>query len=259
MDEPRLLLVEKDPALRMQLEIRLERAGFKLKSVDTFEQALALLRAEGFAVMVCDLPPQCDAAVPMLSRARDLAPDLELIILGGAASIEAAFALANCGVYAFLRWPLRPGELEERALEASARRQTRIERRAALWQLFAQLLGASEPARAHYSVTDGARLRVGRLELDPQQRRAAIDRRTVPLSDGEFELLLYLARREQQVISAERLAREALRCGNCTPAEARDLVKVRIYRLRRKLEQASLAPGLLVSVRGSGYMLTAGE
>lgn len=260
MDVSRILLVEDEPVTRMLLEARLRAAGHRVRSVASAEQALALLRAEEFALVVTDLLLQHLDGVSLMREARALAPDLELIVLTGAASVDSAIAAVDHGARAYLRKPAPLGELEDRVAAALDQRRARIERRTALIQLSAQLQRIAEPQGPRYDLgTEASRLCIGRLELDPQQRRVVVDRTAVTLSSGEFDLLLYLARRDNQVISAEQIAREGLGWAGCSPDEARELVKVRIHRLRRKIERDPHAPGLLVSVRGVGYMLTAGE
>ncbi len=260
MDEPRLLLVEDEPVTRMMLDARLRAAGLRVTGVAGAEQALALLRAEPFAIMVTDLLLESLDGVALMVAARAIDPELEVIVITGAASVDSAIAAVNHGAHSYIRKPARRGELEERVAAALERRRARIERLAALRQLGAQLLRIAEPPGAPYEHGPGVgRLSLGRLELDPQRRRASVDRRPVPLSSSEFELLLYMARRGSQVLSPEQIAREALGCGRCSTAEARELVKVRIHRLRQKIEPDPHAPGMLVSVRGAGYMLVAGE
>ncbi|NTU79818.1 MAG: winged helix-turn-helix transcriptional regulator, partial [Chloroflexales bacterium] len=175
-------------------------------------------------------------------EARALDPDLEVIIT-------------------YPRKPAGRGELEERAAAALARRRARVEREQALRQLCAQLRRIAEPAAPLYLCGGDSEthLRVGRLELDLLRRRATIDRRAVPLSGSEFDLLLYMARRDNQVLSAKELARAVLHYPCASLAEARELIKVRIHRLRQKIEVDPRTPGLIVSVRGAGYMLNAGS
>jgi len=127
-----------------------------------------------------------------------------------------------------------------------------------LHQLSAQLLHIAEPEQRTYRA-HGAQvplLRIGQLELDPVRRRANFGQRLLELSHGEFDLLLYLALRDNQVISVEQIARDVMGHIRCSAQEARDLVKARIYRLRRKIEPDPEAPALIISVRGAGYMLT---
>lgn len=123
-----------------------------------------------------------------------------------------------------------------------------------LQQIGAQLL---HQAALHGDVRAPS-VRIGRIELDVPRRRVAVDGRAVRLSSAEFDLLRYLADRPHQVITAEQLAR-ALLPYPCSPAEARELFKVRIHRLRHKIEPNPRNPALLLSVRGVGYMLAADD
>ncbi|HMQ32313.1 MAG TPA: response regulator transcription factor [Chloroflexaceae bacterium] len=258
MDAPRLLLVEDEPVMRMVLDVRLRAAGLRVTGVASAEQALELLRGEQYAIMVTDLHLQGLDGLALLCEARRLDPDLEVLVLTGAATLDSAIAALHNGAHSYLRKPAPKGELEGRVAAALERRRARTEGRAVLMQLGAQILRIAEPGPPRPDASPAvARLRVGRLELDPQQRRATADRLPVALSSSEFDLLLYLARREDQVLSAEQLARDALGCCGCAPCEARELVKVRVHRLRQKIERDPRAPRLLVSVRGAGYMLTA--
>jgi DNA-binding response OmpR family regulator len=56
------------------------------------------------------------------------------------------------------------------------------------------------------------------------------------------------------VISGHELAQEALDL-QLPEQEAMDLLKVHVYRLRRKLGQGGADPWVLRNVRGFGYML----
>ncbi|NTU85370.1 MAG: response regulator, partial [Chloroflexales bacterium] len=80
MDETRLLLVEDDPAARMMFDARLRRAGFIVTAVASAEQALDLLRAGRFALLITGLNLQHLDGVALMDEARTLDPDLEVII-----------------------------------------------------------------------------------------------------------------------------------------------------------------------------------
>ncbi len=257
MNEPRLLLVEDEPVTRMALDARLRAAGFRVTGEASAERALARLRAEQYAVMVTDLIFQQLDGEALLREARGIDPDLEMIVLTGAATLDSAIAAVNHGAHSYLRKPAQPGQLEERVAAALERRRLRAEERALLRQLSAQLLRIADPRGAPYDAFGAGRLRVGPLVLDVQQRRATVNGRSVALSSSEFDLLVYLAKRADQVLSAEQLAREALGYLGCNPGEARELIKVRVHRIRHKIERDPRTPRLLICVRGAGYMLSA--
>ncbi len=75
----------------------------------------------------------------------------------------------------------------------------------------------------------------------------------VGLTAAEFELLLCLAQRPQQVLSRDQL-REPARNGALAQDRAID---VQLSRLRRKLGEDPAAPQIIRTVRGGGYLFAA--
>lgn len=242
MDGQRLMIVNDDPASRKLIAAHLRASGFEVAAVGCVEHALTLLCAERFAVLVTSLLLRRLDSVALIGVARALDPDLEVIVLMGAVGAH----------------PVRLSDLGVQIAAALTRRRSRLERvpqhreaRLVRDKAFQEYLAGPEADSSAY-------LRLGHLELDVRRRRAALGSRALPLSHSEFDLLLYLAHRQNRVISAQEIAREVLDYSPCTPAEAREIVKVRIHRLRRKLEFFPEAFGMLINVRGAGYMLTAG-
>ena len=92
--------------------------------------------------------------------------------------------------------------------------------------------------------------------LDVQSLNASIEGRPLQLTSYEFALLRALAEHAGRVLSRERLLELAK--GNADEAFDRS-IDVRISRLRHKLGDDSRHPSLLKTIRGSGYMLTAGD
>jgi len=99
-------------------------------------------------------------------------------------------------------------------------------------------------------------LQVGQLTLDVASLNASFAGRPLQLTSYEFALLRALAEHAGRVLSRERLLELAK--GNADEAFDRS-IDVRISRLRHKLGDDSRHPLLLKTIRGSGYMLTAGE
>ena len=80
------------------------------------------------------------------------------------------------------------------------------------------------------------------------QRRAA-------LTSSEVRLLALLMERPGRVLSCRDLAREALGY-NVVEAEAVEIVRPHISRLRQKLEPDPLQRRLIRTVRGQGYLFS---
>ena len=77
---------------------------------------------------------------------------------------------------------------------------------------------------------------------------------TVPLSTGEYDLLIALVERPQRVLSREQLL--DLARGRAATAFDRS-IDTQVSRLRRKLERDPAQPALIKTVWGGGYLLAA--
>jgi two-component system, OmpR family, response regulator len=99
------------------------------------------------------------------------------------------------------------------------------------------------------------RYRFDRWELDTGARELLRDDAvTVPLSTGEYDLLIALVERPQRVLSRDQLL--DLARGRTANVVDRS-VDTQVSRLRRKLERDPGEPKLIKTVWGGGYMFTA--
>jgi DNA-binding response OmpR family regulator len=95
---------------------------------------------------------------------------------------------------------------------------------------------------------------VGDMRIDTRKRRVGLGERWVTLPPIQYRLLLTLAQRVGQVVSSQELLR--LVWGyDAEDAEARELVKVHIRQIRRRLGLDPEKHHYIRSVRGFGYML----
>ena len=76
---------------------------------------------------------------------------------------------------------------------------------------------------------------------------------TVPLSTGEYDLLLVFAERPQRVLTRDQLL-DLTRGRNATAFDRS--IDTQVSRLRRKIEQDAAAPTLIKTVWGGGYVFT---
>jgi DNA-binding response OmpR family regulator len=94
-------------------------------------------------------------------------------------------------------------------------------------------------------------LRAGDLEVDLLQRRATRAGEEVPLTQREFEVLAYLVRHKNRVVTRDMLGRDVWR----EPDHAlTNVIDVYITLLRRKVERPGRRP-LIHTIRGVGYSL----
>ncbi len=116
---------------------------------------------------------------------------------------------------------------------------------------FKELLARARSLLRREGEGDPAPLRVDGLELDPMQRRARAGTREIPLSNKEFDLLLYLMKNVNKIIPREQIATEVW---SVDFDRGTNYIDVYINYLRKKLKEAKACP-LILTVRGRGYIL----
>jgi DNA-binding winged helix-turn-helix (wHTH) protein len=96
-------------------------------------------------------------------------------------------------------------------------------------------------------------LRVGSLELDLMGRTAKRGNRPIVLRPREFELLEYMMRRRDKLLTREALLKEVW---HYKFVPETNLVDVHMGQLRRKVDGSDEAP-MIRTVRGLGFVLSA--
>ena len=112
--------------------------------------------------------------------------------------------------------------------------------------------------RAFQTWTSGEVLRVGPLAIDQARKQVIWRGNPVPVSPLQYKILTVLARRAGQVVPHADLVREVWGI-EADDLEARELLKVHIRQIRKRLGLDPERGEVLVSVRGFGYMLAPPE
>lgn len=97
---------------------------------------------------------------------------------------------------------------------------------------------------------NGENLRIGDLDIDVAAHEVRRGSQAISLTPLEFDLLVILARKPQQVFTREVLLEKVW--GYHYKADTR-LVNVHVQRLRAKIEQDPDRPTIVTTVRGVGY------
>jgi DNA-binding response OmpR family regulator len=97
-------------------------------------------------------------------------------------------------------------------------------------------------------------LRLGRVTIDFRALRASVGSSEIHLTHREFEVLRYLAERQERVVHRDELLREIWGYLDA-PATTRS-VDHAIARLRKKIEEYPPHPRFIRTVHGGGYCLT---
>ncbi|HEX5400577.1 MAG TPA: sigma-54 dependent transcriptional regulator, partial [Verrucomicrobiae bacterium] len=126
---PDILLVDDDERLRRAAGKVLAAGGYRMVSASTGAEAMELLGKNSVALVICDLRlPDLDG-IALLKRARELVPDVEVVMITGHGSVETAVEAMRLGAYDFIEKPLDSAALLKTAAKAMEKQRLASENR----------------------------------------------------------------------------------------------------------------------------------
>lgn len=133
----RLLVVDDEARICQSLKRLLGASGYEVRTAASGPEALRLLEAEPFDLVLLDLMLPEMSGQEVLDRIRSEHPRIPVIMISGIATIDAAVAALRSGAYDFIRKPLESEELLRRvqnalAQERLAREKAAIDRELAI-------------------------------------------------------------------------------------------------------------------------------
>lgn len=234
-DKPHLLLVDDERSIREPLATYLGRNGFRVTQAG--DAAAARERLHGYAIdlVVLDVMMPGEDGLSLCRHIRETS-DLPVILLTAMAEETDRIVGLEMGADDYVVKPFSPRELVARIkviLRRAGRAAVGVRQRA--------------PETGSYAFA-GWVLKAGeRALVDP-------DGVQVPLSTGEFNLMLAFVTHPHQVLSRDQL----LDLAYGREANAFDrAIDNHISRLRRKVEADPKSPQLVKTVWGGGYSLAA--
>ncbi len=258
-----ILVVDDEANIRAPL-VRLFRLhGYQAEGVESGLAALAALEREACDLMVVDLNLPGMDGIEVIRLARKLAPDLQVIVLTGHATLDSAIAALKLNAVDYIQ---KPASLE--AIATVVRRSLQARADEMQRRLLLQMIGnavdvlrkqevPSEPATAEPAPGEA---RQPHLTLDSDRRRLVLPddpERVVELTDGELAVLEALMDRPEQILACREIVRLAWDY-EVEEWEAQSIVRPHIFRLRHKMEADPDRPRWIKTVRGRGYLFTAG-
>ena len=125
MTKPRILLVDDEERFRANLEKMLGAQGLAVKGAGSGAQALEELKLNPCDVIVLDIRMPGMDGLATLKEIKQIDPEVEVIILSGHASMDAAMEINRLGGYDYL---MKPCPLEELLLKIEAAYDKKVER-----------------------------------------------------------------------------------------------------------------------------------
>jgi two-component system OmpR family response regulator len=230
---PHILVVDDDREIRELLAKFLEREQFRVTAVRDAREARRALPNGHFQLVVLDLmmPGESGLDFARWLRSESSLPMVMLTALGEETNRIEGLEL---GADDYVAKPFNPRELLARIRAVLRRAGGPGERR------------EDGPMRG---------LSFGGWTLEPARRRLLNpDGVEVPLTGGEYDLLVALLDRANKVLTRDMLL-DLLRGRQAGPFDR--AIDVAVSRLRRKLEDDGRHAQLIKTVRGGGYVLAA--
>lgn len=122
MRKPRLLLVDDDIPLTKNMSWLLSRRGYEVSAVNDGESALRIIEEQEFDVVILDQKMPGIDGIATLRELKKKRPNLEVIILTGASSIDSAVKGFELGACDYTTKPMQLSDLEEKIRQAFERK-----------------------------------------------------------------------------------------------------------------------------------------
>ncbi len=230
---PHILVVDDDREIRDLLARFLERHQMRVTAARDAREARRAWPLGHFQLVVLDLMMPGESGLDLARFLRSQS-DVPIIMLTAMGEETDRIIGLELGADDYLAKPFNPREL--------------------LARIRAVLRRAGDAGAARVEVSARA-LRFAGWELDPARRRLLNpEGAEVPLTGGEYDLLLALAERANRVLTRDMLL-DLLRGRQAGPFDRAS--DVAVSRLRRKLEDDGRRAQLIKTVRGGGYVLAA--
>ncbi len=218
----RILIVDDDASLAEMLQLVLRQEGFETVWCPTGDAALKAFRESAADLVLLDLMLPGLNGVDVCRRIR-AESGVPIVMLTAKSDTGDVVDGLEAGADDYVPKPFKPRELV-------ARIWTRLRR---------------PPAES-----DSESIRIGDIVVNVAAHQVRRAGQVIPLTPLEFDLLLALARKPNQVFSREKLLEQVW--GYRHAADTR-LVNVHVQRLRSKIENDPETPEIVLTVRGIGY------
>src|SRR5688572_24414572 len=222
---PRVLVVEDEKKTRASIEEGLRLEGWTIQGATTGSEAITLLEADAFDLVVLDWMLPDRNGLDVLRHARQRGNQVPVLMLTARNTVPDRVTGLESGADDYLAKPFA----------------------------FAELVARSRALLRRPVMSTDEYLRCADLQLDTRARVAVRGGKQIALTPREVDTLEYLLRYQGQIVTREMLERDVWKQSRRFTS-LDNVIDVQIMRLRRKLESAGRPP-LLHTIRGVGYRM----
>jgi two-component system response regulator HydG len=125
--DSRLLIVDDEEIAMRNLQHVMEKEGYQVAAVQSGAEAVRLLKARSFDVILTDLRMEGVDGMDVLKKTRELQPGAEVIFITGYATAESAVQALKHGAFYYIAKPFRLDDVRKVVAEALAKVHLRQE------------------------------------------------------------------------------------------------------------------------------------
>jgi heavy metal response regulator len=223
----RILLVEDEPSAARMLAKGLREHTYAVDVAGDGEAALYQTCINDYDLIVLDVMLPIKDGFEVCRQLRAAGSSIPILMLTARESVQDRIAGLDTGADDYLTKPFDFHELLARVRALLRRGQA----------LYPQMIEIAD------------------LKIDTRAHRVSRAERSIELTAKEYALIEYLARRRGEVVTRAEIS-EHVWDENFDAFS--NLIEVYIQRLRKKIDEGQ-EPRLIRTLRGEGYMLTAGK
>lgn len=219
-----VLIVEDEPQISDFIQTGLQEEGFVVNVASTGAMALTLAHSDSFAAYILDIMlPDADG-FELCRQLRDEGVTAPILMLTAKGDLSDKVKGLAAGADDYLTKPFEYDELVAR-LRALVRKMQ------------------GYPRSVVY---------IADLTIDPNSKVVTRGDETIELSKREYQLLEYLARHHNRLVTREMISKSVWECETNTYT---NIIDVFINYLRKKVDSASETK-LIHTIRGKGFVLS---
>jgi len=248
-----ILVVDDEEVIRTIITDALTLHGYSVQSAAASDQALRLCETTAFDLVLLDLKiPGAMDGLALLKTLRQRWPQTIVIMLTGYGTLDSAIAALRAGAFDYLTKPVSTAQIIESVERGLEKHREELRRQQLVSHLEATLQALKNAAIPSTPPLDQRFTHTATLTIDRHKRLVVRGDELIELTGTEFDILDYLARAADRVVSASELVK-ATQGYELMEQDARPMIRVHIQRLRQKLGDDPDNPRYILNVRGKGY------
>ena len=218
----RILLVEDEIQLLNAYVKGLKQDGYAIDTATNGDEAMELVTINTYDLIVLDINLPKLNGIEVLKQVRALNESVKIIIVSANRSLEQRIEGLDLGANDYLTKPFDFPELKAR-IRALLRR---------------------------YFISSPNLLTVGEFSVDLNLHQVSFKGKQIVLTLKEYTILTYLITNRDRIVSSEELLEK---CWNEEADPFSEAMRVHIYALRKKIQEATRRDDIIQTVKGVGY------